>query len=60
MAFVRDGLEAHDEREEVEAMVEQILGWGNGAHRQRKVWKEADGDGARSSTTCWARRRRAT
>jgi len=46
MAFVRDGLDAHGEREEVEAMVEEILGWGNGAHRQRKVWKAAEGDGA--------------
>jgi carboxylate-amine ligase len=46
MAFVRDGLEAHDEREEVEAMMEEILGRGNGAHRQRKVWKATDGDGS--------------
>ena len=26
-------------------MVEEILGWGNGAHRQRKVWKKSGGDG---------------
>ena len=43
MAFVRDGLDAHGDRDEVEALVEEILGSGNGAHRQRKVWMEVWG-----------------
>lgn len=42
LSFTREGLEAHGDRDEVEELVGQLLGRGNGAARQRAAYERRE------------------